>query len=89
MQIHLQVQEKEQVPSPSAATFCLLRIASRLRQMPRLINALPLAQQLSNTGLLSILCVTESEAERRGPPKYSKPIRWDSVYMSSCFIWCF
>lgn len=57
MQIHLQVQEKEQVPSPSAATFCLLRIASRLRQMPRLINALPLAQQLSNKQASCLFCV--------------------------------
>lgn len=63
--------EKEQVPSPNAAGFCLLRIACRLRQMPRLINALPLAQQLSNkqdisVGLLSVLCVTERKRERGG-----------------------
>lgn len=36
-----------------------------LKQMPRLINASPLAQQLSNkqdisVGLLSVFCVTES-----------------------------
>lgn len=39
--------------------------------MPRLINALPLAQQLSNkqdisVGLLSAFCVTERERERVG-----------------------
>lgn len=83
--------EKEPVPSPTAAGFCQLRRACRLRQMPQLINALPLAQQLSNkqdisVGLLSVFCVTEGE---RGPPKYSKPIRWDPVYMSCSFIWCF
>lgn len=87
--------EKEQVPSPSAAGFCLLRIACCLRQMPWLINALPLAQQLSNkqdisVGLLSVFCVTERKREREGgASKYSKPIRWDPVYMSCCFIWCF
>lgn len=85
--------EKEPVPSPTAAVFCQLRIACRLRQMPQLINALPLAQQLSNkqdisVGLLSVFCVTEREREG-GPPKYSKPIRWDPVYTSCSFIWCF
>lgn len=44
--------------------FRLLRIVCRLRQMPQLINALPLEQQLSNkqdisVGLLSVFCVTE------------------------------
>lgn len=83
--------------------FFLLRIACCLKQMPRLINALPLAQQLSNkqdisVGLLSVFCVTESEREREkegvvvvvvGAPKYSKPIKWDPVYTSCSFIWCF
>lgn len=64
--------EEEQVPSPSAAAlFCQLRITCRLRQMPQLINALPLTQQLSNkqdisVGLLSVFCVTQREAEREG-----------------------
>lgn len=69
--------------------------------MPRLINALPLAQQLSNkqdisVGLLSVFCVTEREREKEGvvvvvvgAPKYSKPIKWDPVYTSCSFIWCF
>lgn len=78
MQIHLKSRgrrEKEQVPSatgfvsppqpphhPTPSRF-LLRIARLSQQMPRLISALPLAQQLSNkpdisVGLLSVFCVT-------------------------------
>ena len=86
--------EKEQVPSQRLPLFCLLRIACCLRQMPQLINALPLAQQLSNkqvisVGLLSVFYVTERQRARGGGPKYSKPIRWDPVYASCSFICCF
>lgn len=50
-------------PPPPTHPLFLLRIARLSRQMPRLISALPLAQQLSNkpdisVGLLSAFCVT-------------------------------
>lgn len=66
MQIHLQVQRKSRFHHQVLPVFRPLRIARRLRQMPQLINALPLAQQLSNkqdisVGLLSVFCVTERE----------------------------
>lgn len=52
-----------QHPTPTPRPLFLLRIARLSRQMPRLISALPLAQQLSNkpdisVGLLSVFCVT-------------------------------
>lgn len=51
------------IPLPPLPSLFLLRIARLSRQMPRLISALPLAQQLSNkpdisAGLLSVFCVT-------------------------------
>lgn len=62
--------------SPGSITKCCwvfrpLRVARHLRQMPQLINALPLAQQLSNkqdisVGLLSVFCDTERGVEGGG-----------------------